>query len=248
MKTWQVFIVPAEYPTTDSCLQYCPWTCSPQKESYIVSFWYTELWLHIHLNATVLGVLPFYTIILTSNTKITKTEWVSRFCLDRKASITISSNSVNNQGPQEKRATLPSMNLDNLYSLEWGHSFLPTTKPRLVGLFWVASVRIWTEDLPLCERGKEEERGWMRQRTEKERKQHTTRRKKSGCLADMDLGISQLTGDDHLGLAPNTRERTEPHSQPDPLLSHQPGSTWVGVQVSFSQGLSFMDFPSSKGL
>lgn len=29
---------------------------------------------------------------------------------------------------------------------------------------------------------------------------------------------SQLTGGDHLGLAPNTRERTEPHPQPDPLL------------------------------
>lgn len=157
-------------------------------------------------------------IILMSDVQITKTEWVSSFCLGGKASITILSNSVNSQGPQEKWATLPSMNLDKLCSLEWGCSFLPTTKPRLVGPFWVASVHIYPEDLPQCEREKEEERGWMRQRAEKERKQHTAWRKQSGLLADTELGFSQLAGDDHLGLAPNTRERTEPHSQPDPLL------------------------------
>lgn len=116
---------------------------------------------------------PFYTIILMSNVQITKTEWVSSFCLGRKASITILSDSVNSQGPQEKQAILPGMNLDKLYSLEWGRTFLPTTKPRLVGPIWVASAPICTEDLPPCEREKEEERGWMRQRTEKERKQHT---------------------------------------------------------------------------
>lgn len=200
-------------PATDSCLQYCPWPCTPQKESYIISFWYTELWLHIHLNATVLGAFPFYMIILMSNVQITKTEWVSSFCLGGKASITILSNSVNSQGPQEKRASPPSMNLDKLYSLEWRHSFLPTTKPRLAGPFWEASVHMCPEDLPLCEREKEEERGWMRQRAEREREQQTTAwRKQPGCLADTDLGISQFTGGDHLGLAPNTRERTEPHS------------------------------------
>lgn len=53
-----------------------------------------------------------------SNVQSTKTKWVSSFCLDGKASITILSNSVNCQEPQEERASLPSMNLDKLYSLE----------------------------------------------------------------------------------------------------------------------------------
>lgn len=140
-------------------------------------------------------------------------EW-ELFCLGRKASITISSDSVNSQGPQEKRATLPGMNL------EWGRSFLPTTKPRLARLFrgglCCNSFHICTEDLPLCEREKEDKR--IKETKDREGKKTTHYMEKAIRMSHWHGAGNPLTEDDHLGLTSNTRERTEPHSQPDLFL------------------------------
>lgn len=75
------------------------------------------------------------------------------------------------------------------YSLPQGGRSSLSTKPGPLRLPWVASgcsfVPNCTEDLPLYEREKEDERGQRGQRTEKERKQHTALRKHSENLTEM---------------------------------------------------------------